>query len=170
MRKATWALLVALALCGCSTTVGDDPSDPHAGHDHGDPSEPADESHSHATEGPCTAASWQALFPHLEQCALSGAALDGANLRRAQLSLADLSDAHAAGVDLFNASLEGATLIRADLSGANLTAADLSDANFADADLRGARMTNATLTGASFEGVKTDSTTICVTGQPGPCW
>lgn len=169
MGKAALTLVAALALFGCSGTVTE-PTQSHEGHDHGAPEDTVDDTHSHPPDGPCTVDSYGSLFPHLQECELSGASLEGQNLRRADLSQADLSDVQAAKVDLFKAVLTGATLARADLAEANLTSADLSGADLSSASLKGARLTNAKLSGALLEWAETDSTTTCVTGQMGPCW
>ena len=65
---------------------------------------------------------------------LSGADLNGANLRRA-----DLNGAHLSGANLRRADLSWANLNGAHLSRANLRRADLRDADLNGADLSGAK-------------------------------
>ena len=69
-----------------------------------------------------------------------GLALEGTNLRLADLSGTDLREADLSGSDLWRASLLGAYLWEANLSGANLSQADLSGANLSQADLSGANL------------------------------
>ena len=70
---------------------------------------------------------------------LRGISLNGAELRRANLSYAYLQ-----GADLFGAILQGA----------DLTEANLEDANLRGTDLTGARFVRANLVGATFESAK----------------
>ena len=70
-----------------------------------------------------------------EACNLSDADLNGAELKRANLSGTDLS-----GADLTSAGLNRANLSGANLSGANMLHARLNDANLSGADLSGATM------------------------------
>ena len=119
---------------------------------------------------PCTLETWASLAPDLRCCALSGASLELVNLRRANLSDATLEDARLGQADLFKALLVNANLRRADLRRVNLTAADLTAADLTGADLRGATLTNALIAGASLTRALTDSSTVCVSGAPGPCW
>jgi hypothetical protein len=91
---------------------------------------------------------------------LSGANLSGARLEHADLREADLSGANLSGADLFQADFSKANLSgsnlnaaglfqagfsEADLSGANLSAADLYQANLSKANLSGARLITALL-------------------------
>ncbi len=99
---------------------------------------------------PCDASNWAALFPDLRACELSGLVLDRAPLRRVDLSDAQLSGTSFIGADLFQANLQRAKLANANFSGAKLTGADLAGVDLTDAI--------------------TDATTICVLGNPGPCW
>lgn len=75
------------------------------------------------------------------------------------LAGADLSGLDAPGADLSGANLRGASLYKARLAGANLSNADLRGANLADADL----------TLANVQGVATDGSTTCPSGEVGPC-
>jgi uncharacterized protein YjbI with pentapeptide repeats len=149
------ASLVALAACASE----------HA-HDHGgDVHQVRDP----ATE-PCDAASWRALAPDLRECKLAAVVLDGEQLRRANLSDASLHGASLLRADLFKAALTGAVLTRASLDGAKLTSARLGGADLTGASLIGAVLTNANLAGAKLDGARTDATTTCPSGDPGPCW
>ena len=100
-------------------------------------------------EAPC-------VVEEAAQCAgksLSGANLDGWNLRGSNFAGADLT---------------GTSLILADLSGANLTGADLTGAVLASANLAGADLTGADLTGANLDDVNLEGATLTgVIGLPG---
>jgi uncharacterized protein YjbI with pentapeptide repeats len=84
----------------------------------------------------------------LKRTDLSGANLSNANLTRAELEKANLSNANLSGANLTKADLEDAILSGANLQNANLTRADLEDANF----------TGANITGANFTGAKLEDT------------
>ena len=96
------------------------------------------------------------------KCTLTGADLNGANLKEADLEGAylrdaDLSDAYLWGADLVEANLRDADLNGADLSGANLQGVNLSGANLQGAnlfaaDLNGANLFAAYLSGANLQG------------------
>jgi hypothetical protein len=91
---------------------------------------------------------------------LSFTKLNGNRLTEANLTRADLSEAELSGCKLMSANLEGAILRKADLTEANLTGArlqradlrgaDLSRAICAEADLRGADLTRAKLSVVDF--------------------
>lgn len=106
--------------------------------------------------------------------------MGGLDLMRAKLPGAKFADAILAttrftGADLAKADFSGADLTGADLSKANLTGADLSMAvltgvSLDKANLIGANLKNATLDQrGAIRAAKTDATTICPNGQPGPC-
>ncbi len=164
-----YAVLLVLALGACG------PNEPgHESHDH----DPGDEVVPHTehppprdvTTQPCDGNNWRELNPDLRECRLTGLNLDGTSMRRSNLSSADLTGASMVGADLFKALLGHASLAAANLTDANLTSVDLTGANLTDANLSGARMTNAVLTDALLEGAKTDTSTTCPNGTPGPCW
>ena len=69
------------------------------------------------------------------KCTLTGADLNGANLKKADLEGAYLRDA-----DLSGANLQGVNLSGANLQGANLFVADLSGANLQGTNLQGANL------------------------------
>jgi len=91
---------------------------------------------------------------------LSYTKLAGNRLTEANLTRADLSEAELSGCKLMSANLEGAILRKVDLTEANLTGArlqradlrgaDLSRAICAEADLRGADLTRAKLSVVDF--------------------
>ena len=91
---------------------------------------------------------------------LSFAKLNGNRLTEANLTRADLSESELSGCKLMSANLEGAILRKADLTEANLTGArlqradlrgaDMSRAICAEADLRGADLTRAKLSVVDF--------------------
>lgn len=86
----------------------------------------------------------------LREADLSGASLDDADLREANLRNADLSgvsldDADLRAADLAGADLPGASLDGADLREADLTVADLQEAELVTADLREASLSSVTL-------------------------
>lgn len=91
---------------------------------------------------------------------LSFVKFTGNRLTEANLARADLSEAELSGCKLMSANLEGAILRKADLTEANLTGAklqradlrgaDLSRAICAEADLRGADLTRAKLSVVDF--------------------
>ncbi|HWO21410.1 MAG TPA: pentapeptide repeat-containing protein [Kofleriaceae bacterium] len=149
------AALVALAACAAE----------HAHDRGGDVHQVRDP----ATE-PCDATNWRALAPDLRECKLGAVGLDGERLRRANLCDASLVGASLARADLFKAALTGAVLVRANLDGAKLTNARLGGADLTGASLIGAVLTNADLAGAKLDGARTDATTTCPSGDPGPCW
>ena len=82
------------------------------------------------------------------KCTLTGADLNGANLKEADLEGAYLRDADLNGADLSGANLQGVNLSGANLQGTNLFAADLNEANLFAADLSGANMQGTNLKGA----------------------
>lgn len=91
---------------------------------------------------------------------LSFAKLNGNRLTEANLTRADLSESELSGCKLMSANLNGAILRKADLTEANLTGArlqradlrgaDMSRAICAEADLRGADLTRAKLSVVDF--------------------
>ncbi len=91
---------------------------------------------------------------------LSFAKFNGNRLTEANLTRADLSESELSGCKLMSANLEGAILRKADLTDSNLTGArlqradlrgaDLSRAICAEADLRGADLTRAKLSVVDF--------------------
>lgn len=91
---------------------------------------------------------------NLRRADLNGAHLSGANLRRADLSWANLNRANLNGAHLSGANLRRADLKDADLSGADLNGADLRDADLSDADLIQADLRDADLNGADLSGAK----------------
>lgn len=167
-RSCGLVLALVLGACGSAGVPGEEP------HDHG-PDEGSGQHDGHreprdlATQ-PCDAGNWRELNPDLRECRLAGAALNGTSLRRSDLSNADLRGASLVGADLFKAVVRQALLAGTDMAGANLTSVDLTGANLTGASLAGARLTNAVLSGAILEGAKTDTSTICPNGAPGPCW
>ncbi len=82
---------------------------------------------------------------------LSGADLNGAYLRRADLSGVDLSEANLSLANLRQADLRRADLSEANLNVANLSKANLSGANLRRADLGWANLQEARLKGTNFE-------------------
>ena len=80
---------------------------------------------------------WRLNNPHFRPD-LSGAVLQGANLKQARFWRADLR-----GANLENARLSGADLWQADLSGAILQRANLKQANLSKADLSKADLSSA---------------------------
>jgi len=110
----------------------------------------------------------------VQACAANGESMEGADLRKLDLSELDLSgaklgDAILTGVSLhktilYNADLNGATLAKTDLREAVLNDANLADtdltaakadkAGFRSATLTGALFVKATLTGACFDEAK----------------
>jgi len=90
----------------------------------------------------------------LRKADLSTANLIAANLGGADLSAADLILANLSGADLREADLSGADLTGADLSGASLIGVDLGGANLGGADLRGADLSAAGLMQAFILGAK----------------
>jgi hypothetical protein len=88
----------------------------------------------------------------LRHAKLSGARLEGAQLRHTYLWLADLRDARLNKADLRGADLWHSNLAGADLREANLRGAHFGDANLAGADLRGADLSQANLRKARLDG------------------
>jgi DMSO/TMAO reductase YedYZ molybdopterin-dependent catalytic subunit len=74
---------------------------------------------------------------YLKDSDLRGACLDGADLRRANLTRCRFEGATLAGADLRGADLEGATFAGADLTGADLRGAALSATKFFEKDQEG---------------------------------
>jgi len=87
---------------------------------------------------------------------LSSAALEGLDLRRADLHRANLAGSYLHGTDLGFANLMGANLSRAGLSGTKLNSANLSGANLSRASLFGTDLFGANLDGTDF----TEATTL----------
>ncbi|UCI32133.1 pentapeptide repeat-containing protein [Mesorhizobium sp. B4-1-4] len=83
---------------------------------------------------------------------LTGAILNGADLREANLSGANMSGAYLRGANLTEAILRGTRLDGADLRGANLSSARLYLADLSGADLRGANLAAADLFPANLNG------------------
>jgi hypothetical protein len=90
----------------------------------------------------------------------TGAWLEGANLKEANLQGAYLEEAY-----LKEANLQGAHLERAYLEGAYLEGANLQGAQMAMAQMEGALLLEAHLQGADFIFAQVDSTTF-ITGDP----
>jgi hypothetical protein len=88
----------------------------------------------------------------LRHAELSGARLEGAQLRHTYLWLADLRDARLNKADLRGADFWHSNLAGADLREANLRGAHLGDANLCGADLRGADLSQANLRKARLDG------------------
>lgn len=87
---------------------------------------------------------------------------------------ANLNGAVLIGADLSHVDLTGAQMIGAQLAQANLAGTDLAGAELANADLTSANLTEADMAGANFSGALTahaitDSSTICPSGENGPC-
>ncbi len=82
---------------------------------------------------------------------LNEAQLGGAELLSADLRNAELTDAHLEGADLLGTRLEGATAGQAHLTGADLHAAHLKGTRLAGADLSRADLTGADLTDADIQ-------------------
>ena len=93
---------------------------------------------------------------------LSGANLNGADLREANLEGTNLSKANLFQADLRIANLQGANLREANLFKADLRVADLRGANLSQADLGGAYLFKADLRKANLTG--TDLKTADLTG------
>lgn len=108
----------------------------------------------------CNTSNWRVFSPELIGCFLSGAALDGLDLRNADFTKADLRNATLDGTvlafavlrraDLSGASLQQAILVGANLQGASLRSVNATGANFqladvSDADVRGADFSDANL-------------------------
>jgi uncharacterized protein YjbI with pentapeptide repeats len=94
---------------------------------------------------------------HLEGANLRGAHLEGASLSGAHFEGANLSGAHLEYADLVRTYLEGADVSEADLGGASLRlayadGADMRLAQLAGVDLRGAQLSGADLRFAHLEG------------------
>ena len=81
---------------------------------------------------------------------LSGADLDGIDIRGANFYLTSLSGANLRGSDLSDASLQKARLHKANLKAAILVRADLSEARFNRADLTDAKLAHGTADYAYF--------------------
>ena len=84
----------------------------------------------------------------LKEANLSGANLNGANLRRANLNGANLSGANLAKANLSDANLSKVNLRMANLAGANLSGTDLNGANLSGANLSKTDLSEANLSGA----------------------
>jgi TPR repeat protein len=82
-----------------------------------------------------------------QDCDLSGAQLEHAQLQDANLIGADLSGAYLAGANLLRANLTGANLVGADLIRADLNMANLKKANLIEAKLWGSNLYDANLIG-----------------------
>lgn len=92
---------------------------------------------------------------YLGEADLSGASMNGANLRevrwrKVNLSGANLRSTTLVKADLMNADLSGANLSRANLFEAELTGANLSGADLSEALLDRAILNDATLSGARY--------------------
>lgn len=159
MRLVTGAVVVVV---GCSAPPG---HPDHGLEDHDDEHVVRDP----ATE-PCDATNWQALSPDLRECDLGGLVLDGASLRRADLSNSQLPDTSLRGADLFKANFTSAIVVRVAFDGAKLTSADFTDADLTGTSFVGATLINAKTSGALLTGAITDQTTTCPSGALGPCW
>jgi hypothetical protein len=104
---------------------------------------------------------WRQLYPETVPD-LSGASLNGEDLREAELSgarlchgvfrKADLRLANLTEADLRDATFHAADLSRARLNGADLSNANLSQARLDGADLRNANLSRANLKGADLSG------------------
>jgi hypothetical protein len=101
--------------------------------------------------------------------AFANATLTGANLADANLMGRRMRNSNLAGADLSGAELEGTDLTRANLSGADLSMANLNKANLHQANLIGTNLRYASVDDATLSQVKTDRTTTCPDGTPGPC-
>ncbi len=94
-------------------------------------------------------------FSIFEDCDLTGANLESANLQHCHFKGADLSGSNLKGVDLTGsvltqASLSGSDCSQASLSSANLIATDASECNFDGADFENATLFNADFSDSSF--------------------
>jgi hypothetical protein len=168
MPPCVVVLALALGACGSADELGGEPHQ-HDPVDEAVPHEEHTEPRDVATQ-PCDAGNWRALNPDLRECRLASVNLDGTSMRRSNLSNADLRGASLVGADLFKAVLSHASLAGADVAGANLTSVDLTGANLTGANLEGTRLTNAVLRDALLGGARTDASTTCPSGTPGPCW
>ncbi len=89
----------------------------------------------------------------------------------------NLAGQNLSGFNLNGAVLAGANLTNSQLSFVDLTGADLKNANLSGSTVKGMNLTGAKLNGAQFAGAiwdkdkppKTDGTTVCPNGKPGPC-
>ena len=164
--------MVVILASGCTEWrgAGDRPDD-HLHDEHGE-GDLGDEEHPHRDPElePCDAANWRTLAPDLRLCQLATSSLDFEILRRVDLTSAELEGASLFRADLFKATLATARLRGAMLDEAKLTGANLAGADLTDASLLGATLTGAHLDGAITTGALTDATTVCTTGQSGPCW
>jgi uncharacterized protein YjbI with pentapeptide repeats len=88
------------------------------------------------------------VTPDLTGANLQGLNLKRANLQQANLQGADLREANLKQANLLAINLEGADLVRANLKGADLRQANLSGANLVNARLEGANLRETMLEGA----------------------
>ena len=89
--------------------------------------------------------------------------LQGASLRRADLTYSDLRDANLSNADLNWADFRWADLIGSDLTGANLTRADFHKADLTNASLQCANFTHANFEDASLVSANLSDTIFCNT-------
>src|SRR5262245_1945067 len=87
---------------------------------------------------------------------LTGASLNGARLRAANLNFATLNDASLRSADLMKASLNRTQMKGADLTGADLYGTNLRLAKLAHANLTGARLDHASIARADFTNATLD--------------
>lgn len=110
---------------------------------------------------------WRLEHPN-EQVDLSGADLNGADLKkvnfyRANLNGTKLRDTNLRKANLIRTSLVGATLIDAHLFGANLSKAKLVGAYLTGANLKEANLTSTDLTGANLVGATLEQSILVET-------
>jgi hypothetical protein len=96
---------------------------------------------------------WREAHPQ-ERFDLSGAALQGADLREANLEKAELTKANLEKANLREANLQGAELTKANLQGAHLGRAHLQGAHLREVNLQGADLREAHLSKARMAYVK----------------
>jgi uncharacterized protein YjbI with pentapeptide repeats len=96
---------------------------------------------------------------------VSGAFLQGIDLKGAGLLRSNFNAA-----DLRGSTLAGADFTDADLSSANLRGSNLAYANFHDSDLRDADLTGANLTGANLSGANLESADLQGANLEGIQW
>jgi hypothetical protein len=97
---------------------------------------------------------------NLEGANFRCANLEGANLEGANLRCANLEGANLEGANFRGANLEGANFRGANFRGAYLRGANLEGANFEGANFRGAYLRGANLEGANLRGAKNISLPI----------
>ncbi|MEW6353556.1 MAG: pentapeptide repeat-containing protein [Pseudomonadota bacterium] len=100
---------------------------------------------------------------------LRNAKLTGAALRGATLAGADIAYANLDNTDLSYTNLRGALLLGANLRNADLSNADLQDADLSYADLRAANLGGANLTNVKLDRAIWFDSSVCAAGSRGVC-